>query len=583
MPEKKKQSNNQPNSGRKPSRDGRGQERGRSRERGQRSRSRSVERPKVVVVEDRSHRRRSHSAASDASARPHTPKGERMGVYKLGKQQPFNRTQVLHANPSTQSLYRTIETGADRFTLGVLSNCLMESLHYGLPSISTPGGSDTRGYLPGLPGRKDDGDGGNVFTALHTSKYGLGYNFATSPPSLLPVYVAAPTVIAEDLFYPLPYSYTKGTVISSVSIDLPADDTQQYTIFFDPCNITYPIVCFTVGATGQIEWVEGMQCQWNTATPYEKPYNLVQIGGEMADVCVVKDAPASGVGEYPSPPADQFFVDAANTYFVGGASMSVTHTNPTAFTKTAWRARSDYNVTRRAFDIVGDPATQDGMPFLEGYRNGTGATATYRGSKWVSAYSWLLLGEPASPGWPGNAMSAYMHAFEAGFPLIQFRTTNVSQAATTNFQFTIRADVWLGVSPYTIKLAAACPFVTEPYVMPSWSTQVRAMSHVHNPEGPEQPAVARTVTALSRVQRALPSTTPFERRVATAPSSASTVSSVVSHPAVVATGSNASTIGKLLTAAAGVGAGFLEDNIPGAVAAGASGLETLFNWIKDAF
>lgn len=488
----------------------------------------------------------------------------------------------------SSALIKHTQTATDNWEVTVMANCIVGSLHYPLPAIATPGPMVAFFALPGLPNVKFDMLAPiGTYTGPTLSDYGQGFgNPQTTTPAANPTQM--PTILDTDAFRPLAYDFSKGRAVLTVSLEIPADDVAEYTVFFDPCNPVLPVKAYKLDpTTGTLSVVDELQVEWNNGTPYHFDMSMHTWSGpmlaagkqappenEVSSIASEAELPAPGP---PAPLLNQLETDVVNLVYLGGCDMSVRHTNPTAFTKTSWRVRTDTNIVRRPFDIMGEIDSSNPFGFLVGYQEAHGADAAYRGTKWGSAHQWLS-DVPGSLPNMANTYAALQHAFTIGLPMIQFKTTNVTTTGTSSFQFTVEANAWIGYAPLTSAIAASMPFMTEPQVMPTWASAVRSSGTLVSANGAPT-SIGVAAQSYRKLSKALPGTTPLQRAVAVAEPTKAAMTDLVAHPAVEAAGNNSNTFRTIANTVAGVGKAMVEGDFVGALTSGATGLAELLGFL----
>lgn len=197
------------------------------------------------------------------------------------------------------------------------------------------------------------------------------------------------------------------------------------------------------------------------------------------------------LGAMPSAPAHTAF-DTANVYMVGGSTMDIEWTNPTAYTSCAFRARDPTNINRRFVDglYIESSALQD-VPFTTPFVQARGATATSSSATWEG---YTGPGDyNAAVTWAN--MDVINGALASNKPFIQVLLSSTTPGGAA-LEFSINCECWMATSSFVQPIAGSMPYQTVPFEVPMWR-EVGAFS------GYIKGAYGSGVSTLERVSRAV--------------------------------------------------------------------------------
>lgn len=422
---------------------------------------------------------------------------------------------------------RIITSNEDRFHAALYAHILNRRVAYPLPGI------DNSGFASGLISSTLANQGlvGPQAVAQHfwneNNTEVKGYN----------KYVA---FVADRIMLGR-YITSRGYLSSVVPFITDANGDLDLWIGFDSSVDTYPIICIDLRRASAglpyLRYIDWTSSPFILAKDFVSGYNKKE-GSEQTKDKVETNAVEKVVccktcnsiqSVQPVVPSDTEIVqtqwDGANSYYIGNNTMSVSVSNPNAYLSTSFMAYDGTNKVDRFFDLPEAIFSGD-YGFTDVPVSSNGCTMTYSSSMWRTLRKQRFFTD-FSPEQRIQVVNVFSEILCTGSNICRLvaRTTTPNMEVRLSF----RCESWVGISPFAQNQAGTMPYETVPFSIPSWFRVARSAGYISDAS-----SVQKVNSMFNQVVAAMPSSTPFQRTIASLPAAhqVPAARSVVEHTSV---------------------------------------------------
>lgn len=361
----------------------------------------------------------------------------------------------------------------------ILAHLLKRSLYFALPSIDMSNGLFGQFYPSYFA---QDPQGANFATPAQNwfSAYGGNYIEKTSLSGR--------------------YNYYNGLVNTAFSVEVPANSTRDFVMFYRPDVANYPVLILNkadkLGSGALVEeelaWVQNPffgldKAEWKAvsgvASSLKKSPSIEIVGEE------------TNFQAYPSPTNRVAASHDKTLVFCGGSELEYEHINRTAYTNVAWRPRTSNNTIHdfiQLFEGIDGDSLNIGV--TNSFVSSPKCYQATTGSRWRAPVAYYnTTTSKLDTADPFTAFNSLQQCITNDYPVVQFIATNSGpDAAAITIQVVVRA--WVGIAPLELEYAGSMGFETVPYTYPSWVCAAKTVGGVGKPNefGVVRAAAARS-------------------------------------------------------------------------------------------